>query len=211
MHLVVKQNCEKMKRVNPKDKWKTLVQRALNQDSRMDMIVLNEWQKYSKPEINLLIQLNDPEISLDSIKSQNAVHQILQNGSFEFIEQCLITSMGVEQCQFNNRFLPLFALFDKWIVEGLLPKYEREHIVHSLLLHLIENEDIHHLKLLLSNTSDVYHNRSNEVPDHIIEDDDEIRLRYSTEYPEINSDLLIRACEKNNFELIQALILAGYR
>ena len=65
-----------MKRINAKDRWKTLVQRALNQDSRMDMIVLNEWQKYSKPEIDLLIQLNDPEISLDSIKSQNDIHQI---------------------------------------------------------------------------------------------------------------------------------------
>ena len=63
-----------MKRINPKDRWKTLVQRTLNQDSRMDMIVLNEWQKYSKPEINLLTQLNDPEISLDSIKTQNDVH-----------------------------------------------------------------------------------------------------------------------------------------
>ena len=202
-----------MNRISAKDRWKTLVQRALNQDSRMDMIVSNEWQKYSKPEIDLLVQLNDPEIALDSIKSQCDILQILQNGKFEFIEQCLITSMGMEHYHFNNRFLPLFALIDKWVIDGLLPNCKRERIVHSLLLHLIENEDIHRIKLLLSNKSNVYHVKSNEVSDQNVEDDDASRLAHNdyTEYPETNSDLLIRACEKNNFELIQALILAGYR
>ena len=200
-----------MNRISAKDRWKTLVQRALNQDSRMDMIVLNEWQKYSKPEIDLLVQLNDPEISLDSIKSQCDILQILQNGKFEFIEQCLITSMGMEHYHFNNRFLPMFALIDKWVIDGLLPNCKRERIVHSLLLHLIENEGTHRLKLLLSDKNYVAHNRSNDLPDQNIEDKDATRLGYYTEHPEINSDLLIRACEKNNFELIQVLISAGHR
>ena len=82
-----------MKKTCGQERWKTLVRRAVSQDNRMNTIMFNEWQGFSKSEIDLLLQLNDVNIDLDSIKNRNDFLPILQNSSFEFIEKCLLTSM----------------------------------------------------------------------------------------------------------------------
>ena len=196
---------------NGKDRWKTLVRRAVSQDHRMNTIMFNEWQGFSNSEIDLLLQLKDVDIGLDSIKIKNDFLQILQNSSSEFIEKCLLISMGRDQTQFTNKFLPLFEMIDQWIIDGILINCDREKLLNSLLLHLIEHEDEPRLKLLLSNTSDVYQNRTKKLADQSRENDNMSTSDQDTEYPGINSTLLIRACEKNNFELVRILILAGYR
>ena len=200
-----------MNKINAKDKWHTIVHRVMNQDCRMDMIVMNKWQQFSKLEINLLLQLNDAEISFDSIKDQSDFLRILQDGTLEFIEQCLLTSMGVDQSQFNSKFLPLFSAIEKWIADGILINCEREKILDSLLLNFIEKEDEQSIRLILSNTSEIFRNQINVVGDHEEQEEDTSILSLSTEYPETNSAILIRACEKNKFHLIRDLILAGFR
>ena len=200
-----------MNKISAKDKWKTVIHRVMNQDCRMDMIVMNEWQQFSKLEIDLLLQLNNAEISFDSIKTQSDFLRTLQNGTIEFIEECLLTSMGVDQNQFNSKFLPLFTLIEEWIEDGILINCDREKILGSLLLHFIEKEDEQSIRLILSNTSEIFRNRINALADHNEQEEDTSVLSFCTEYPETNSGILIRACEKNNFHLIRDLILAGYR
>ena len=200
-----------MNKIGAKDKWHTIVHRVMNQDCRTDMIVMNRWQQFSKLEINLLLQLNDAEVSFDSIKNQNDFLRILQNGTPEFIEQCLLTSIGVDQSQFNSKFLPLFTVIEKWIVDGILINCERENILGSLLIHFIEKENEQSIRLILSSTSDIFRNQTNVLDDQNEQEEDTLISSFCTEYPETNSAILIRACEKNNFRIIRDLILAGYR
>ena len=92
----------------------------------------------------------------------------------------------------------------------MLINCNKEKLVNSLLLHLIENEDESRLKLLLSNTSNVYQTITKKLAGRNSDDDDMSALDLDTGHPSINSFLLIRACEKNNFNLVRILILAGY-
>ena len=200
-----------MNKIGAKDKWHTIVHRVMNQDCRTDMIVMNRWQQFSKLEINLLLQLNDAEVSFDSIKNQNDFLRILQKGTPEFIEQCLLTSIGEDQNQFNSKFLPLFTVIEKWILDGILINCEREKILSSLLLHFIEKEDEQSIRLILSNTSEIFRNGVTILADQNGQEEGTSTISFYTEYPETNSAILIRACEKNNFQLIRDLIFAGYR
>ena len=201
-----------MKKYPGKNKWQILVQRAVSEDHRNNRIVSNEWQGFTKIEVDLLLQINDANTTIESIKGRNDFLHNLENGSSKFLEQCLITSMGVNHQYFEEKFLPLFHLVEKWIMDGIIMSIDRDKLVQSLLLHVVENEDESCLKMLLSTTSHEFRQRMNISPATnnseqlgILEADTSIK------YPDNNSLLLMRACEKDNFDLVRILILAGYR
>ena len=201
-----------MKKFSGKNRWQVLVQRAVSEDHRNNRIVSNEWQAFTKKEVDLLLQINDANTTIESIKCRTDFLQILQNGSSKFLEQCLLTSMGVNRKYFEERFLPLFHLVETWIMDGIIISIDRDKLVQSLLLHVVENEDESCLKMLLSTTSPEFRQRmnispakSNSEPHGILATD------ASMKYPDNNCNVLMRACDKNNFDLVRILILAGYR
>lgn len=195
-----------MKKINGRDRWQVLARRAVSQDRRINRVISNEWQGFNKKEIDLLFQLEDTDVPIESLE----ILQILQNGSSAFLKQCLFTSMGEHRKYFEERFLPLFHRIEKWTVDGLVMSTDRNELVESLLLHLVENEDVGHLQLLLSKTSFRFRKTLNiasenhDTVDALSSDED-------TRYPQDNNIVLINACNRNNFDLVRILILAGYR
>ena len=113
---------------------------------------------------------------------------------------------------FQEKFLPLFHLVEKWILDGIVIGIERDDLVQSLLLHFVEDEDENSLKMLLSTTSHQYRQRMNvSSAKNNSNELDMLEIDTNRKYPNNNSMLLMRACEKNSFDMVRILILAGYR
>ena len=201
-----------MKKFGGRNRWQVLVQRAISENHRNNRIVSNDWQGFTKKEVDLLLQINDPNTTIESIKCQNDFLEILGNGSSKFVEQCLFTSMGINRQYFEEKFLPLFQLVEQLVLDGVIMSVGREKLVQSLLLHLVENEDLICLKMLLSATSHEFRKRMNISPaQNTSEQEGILTTNTSVKYPDNNCIILMRACAKNNFELVRILILAGYR
>ena len=104
-----------MKKIHGKDRWQLLVKRTLSYERRNIRVLSNDWQGFNKLEIDLLLQLEDEQITFDSIKEQSHLTQILQNGAPNFLEQCLYTTLGKNKRMLEDKFLPLFSHIDELV------------------------------------------------------------------------------------------------
>ena len=196
-----------MKKLNGRDRWQSLVHRAISHERRVSRIGSHAWQQFNEDEIDILLQLEDADKKIDTILKEDDFRKVLQNASSKFIEQCLWMSMGANRKWFEDKFLPLYNLLETWIVEGIMMAMTRHQLKESVLLHLIESEDLNCIQLLLSNTSHPQHQAT-----HILSTSSSSNHKIAkNNTTEENSIVLIRACERNNFEIVQILILAGYR
>lgn len=93
----------------------------------------------------------------------------------------------------------------------MVPNISKEKMLKLVLLYLVEKDDVESLKLLFPPANPHF---GQKLP--VFEDtNDSVRDDSSTdsimEYPKDNDVVLLRACSKNNFELVRILLLAGYR
>ena len=196
-----------MKKLNGRDRWQSLVHRAISHERRVSRIGSHAWQQFNEDEIDILLQLEDADKKIETILKEDDFRKVLQNASSKFIEQCLWTSMGSDRKWFEDKFLALYNLLETWIVEGIMITMTRHELIESVLLHLIDSEDLNCIQLLLSNTRHLQHQET-----HVSSTSSSSNHKIAKDNTaEENSIVLIRACERNNFEIVQILILAGYR
>ena len=196
-----------MKKLRGRDRWQSLVHRAISHERRVNRVGSHAWKQFDEDEIDVLLLLEDADINIETILKDDDFRRVLKNASSKFIEQCLWMSMGTNRKWFEDKFLPLYNLLETWIVEGIMMAMTRHQLKESVLLHLIESEDLNCIQLLLSYTSHPQHQET-----HILSTSSSSNHKIAKDNAtEENSIVLIRACERNNFEIVQILILAGYR
>ena len=136
--------------VSTKDKWRGLMKRTLSTVHKKKTLP-QEWQKYSDSQISLLLELQNPNSTYDSIKQTFDILAIFQNSSAEFLELCLSTCFDSSPfIDKNEKFLSLHIQVDNWICEGFLTSLSQESMHLSVLLHLIESENIEALRTMLA-------------------------------------------------------------
>ena len=199
-----------MKKLCGKEGWQSLVHRAVSHERKENRTGSHAWKQFKEDEIDVLLQLEDSDITIETILKDDDFRNVLQNASSKFIEQCLWTSMGTNGKCFQDQFLPLYNLLATWILEGIIMVMTRHELIESVLLHLIESEDVSCIQLLLSNASHHYHQKTHVSATGSMSDD-KLAKAETENFKESNSIVLIRACERNNFDIVRLLILAGYR
>ena len=199
-----------MKNLHGRDRWQSLVHRAVSHERKVNRIGSHPWKQFKEDEIDVLLQLEDSDVNIDTILKDDDFRNVLQNASSKLIEQCLWTSMGTNREWFQDKFLPLYNLLETWIVEGIIMAMTTHELIEAVLLHLIESEDANCTQLLLSNTSHHYHPKTHVYPTGSMSDD-KLAKAETENFKESNSIVLMRACERNNFDIVRLLILAGYR
>ena len=199
-----------MKNLNRRDRWQSLVHRAVSYERKANRIGSHAWKQFKEDEIDVLLQLEDSDIKIETILKDDDFLKVIQNSSSKFIEQCLWTSMGTDRKWFEDQFLPLYNLLETWIIDGIIITKTRHELLEAVLLHLIESEDVNCMQLLLSNTS--HHNhQETHVSATSSSSDDKIAKAKTKYFKKNNSIVLMRACERSNFDIVRLLILAGYR
>ena len=199
-----------MKNLHGRDRWQSLVHRAVSHERKVNRIGSHPWKQFKEDEIDVLLQLEDSDINIETILKDNDFRNVLQNASYKLIEQCLWTSMGTDRKWFEDQFLPLYNLLETWIIDGIIITKTRHELLEAVLLHLIESEDANCMQLLLSNTS--HHNhQETHVSATSSSSDDKIAKAKTKYFKKNNSIVLMRACERSNFDIVRLLILAGYR
>ena len=199
-----------MKKLRGRDRWQSLVHRAISHERRVNRVGSHAWKQFDEDEIDVLLLLEDADINIETILKDDDFRRVLKNASSKFIEQCLWTSMGTDRKWFEDEFLPLYNLLETWIVEGIIIAMTRHELIEAVLLHLIESEDVDCMQLLLSNTSHHYLHKTH-ISTTSSTSDDKIAKAKIEIFKENNSIVLMRACERNNFDIVRLLILAGYR
>ena len=126
---------------------------------------------------------------------------------FAFVHLCLLL---VHLCVLLSFYIEVMG----WITEGSLSIVTRENLELSMLLHLIESENVEALSTMLS----IISNRSKQKDILTVSmanidwnksyNDTSGDTRSNVDY---NYPALIRACYKNNFEIIRVFVSAGYR
>ena len=196
-----------MKKLRGKDGWQSLVHRAVSYERKANRTGSHAWKQFNEDEIDVLLQFEDSDIQIETLLKDDDFLKVIQNSSSKFIEQCLWTSMGTDRKWFEDQFLPLYNLLETWIIDGIIITKTRHELLEAVLLHLIESEDLNCIQLLLSNTRHLQHQET-----HISSTSSSSNHKIAKDNTaEENSIVLIRACERNNFEIVQILILAGYR
>ena len=199
-----------MKKLNGRDRWQSLVHRAISHERRISRIGYHEWRQFKEEEIGVLLQLEDSDIKIETILKDDDFLKVLQNASSKFIEQCLWTSMGTDRKWFEDQFVPLYNLLQTWIIDGIIITKTRHELLEAVLLHLIESEDVNCMQVLFSNTRHHYPPKTH-VSSTSSTNDDKIEKATTENFKKNNNIVLMRACERNNFDIVRLLILAGYR
>ena len=197
-----------------KRKWHTLVKRALNHERRYNQVLPNEWRGFSNAEVNMLFELADDEISIESVNEGLNFLTLLEEGSEDFLEQCLYASIRSNNRMIEDKFLPLFRQIDELVDNGKIKYMNKKKIHQSILYYVVERENVEALKTVLSEISlNASHQNPTFEREETISDGDVV-AQYDMERienPENNSDVLLSACGKNNYRMVQALVSAGYR
>ena len=181
-----------------KNKWQKAVERTLSIEKRKSRVLQKEWQNFSESEINLLLQLREGSIPYNSIIETSPFTELIQNGSKNFLLQCLSTTIINDKTHSGDKLVPLFYKIDEWIDVGVIRSIDKITLHHSILSHLVENEAADALKEILSIISPSL--RVNSATPNAF-----------NKYPEDNNVVLMMACRKNMFELVYPFVCAGYR
>ena len=139
----------------------------------------------------------------------------LQNATPLYVDICLKTCFDSSPLiDRNEKFLSLYFQVIGWITEGSLSIVTQEKVEQLMLLHLIQSENVEALRTMLSIMKDDSKEKDSLTVSMANNGRDK---RYNDTSRDIisnveyNSPALIRACCKNNFEIIQVFVSAGYR
>ena len=199
-----------MQNIKSRNKWQSVVRRAVSHERKQNRILPGAWKGFAHSEIDLLFRLEDRDATTETIKDEFALLALVQNGSASFIEQCLYTSMGTDKHSFQDRFIPFFQQINEWIHEGKITCITQSKLNQSLLLHLIERQEVDNIKLFLSVTNS-YYKHSTCISGDDTHDGEEITAKFTAVPPDDNDPALLLACHRKNYQVVQALVAAGYR
>ena len=200
--------------MDSKERWKGLMRRTLSNLHRRKALP-QEWQKFSDLQTSLLQQIDNPEVTYAMLQQRFPVLNMLQNGSSEYVHLCLRVCFDANpKIDKNEKFLSLYLQVLDWIRKGSILVVSQDQIEQVILCHLVECENTNALRIMLSlKGGELKFTEQNDVPIESITtptnyDDPSTNQSPDMEY---NYLPLIRACEKNNFNIIQSFVSAGYR
>ena len=105
-----------MNRKKEKTNWQSVVRKAVSQDRKYKRPLPNEWKDFSKFEIDILLRLEDDDVSISYIIEEFNFSKWLEKGSEAFLEQCLTTCISRNSKHiFETKFLPLLHLINELI------------------------------------------------------------------------------------------------
>ena len=197
-----------------KSKWHSVIQKALSHERRYNRVIPNEWRGFSNIEVNILFQLADEEVSIESIIEDRGLSILLEEGSEAFLEQCLYTCLGNNKRMLDDKFLPLMHHIDELMAGRKIKYTNSKRVHHTVLLHVVEKENADALKALLSTNSLNVNDQKPTLEREDSTSNEEIDTQSVRDYmgnTEDNSDVLLNACARNNYAMVQALVSAGYR
>ena len=200
-----------MERKLKKSNWHWVVRKALNKDRDNKRPLRSEWKEFSKSEVDILLLLEDDDVLINTLIDQLDFLKQIEIGSESFLVQCLVACISCQgQEDFETRFVILFNLIEDFISNRKITSTSRKSIRQSILIHLIEKEDTNNLsrllKLLHSNHEPIA--ESKDDAGRMNEEGEDI---FNNVYPQVNSEILIAACARNNHLIVQELVSFGYR
>ena len=90
-----------------KEKWKGLMERTLSNAYKKKSLP-QDWQKFSDPQISLLLKIQNLNTSFETIKHRFALLDTLQCASQEYLDICLKTCFDSSPLiDRNEKFLSL--------------------------------------------------------------------------------------------------------
>lgn len=159
-------------------------------------------------EVELLLQLQNDEISIDSILKNSNYVSVIKNGSQHLLKQCILAAINVSLD--DDKAILLLNHINQWIEEGEICSVKKNMLQESVLAYLVAKDDVDALKIMLSimNYTVCYKPSSTtELKLELCQHDSKTHVTT----PEENNIALIMACRTNNFDLVYALVSAGYR
>ena len=202
------------RKMESKERWKGLMRRTLSNLHRRKALP-QEWQKFSDLQTNLLIQIDNPEVTYAMLQQRFPLLNMFQTGSSEYVHLCIRVCFDANpKIDMNEKFLSLYLQILDWIRKDSILVVSQEQIEQVILCHLVECENANALRVMLSLKGGESKFRNiNDIPiDNIatITNYDDSKANQSPDV-EYNFLPLIRACEKNSFNIIQILVSTGYR
>ena len=92
---------------------KLLARQALDQEMKNSIAIPNEWRYFTKKEQNILLGLEDANISLGALIDQVDLILHIDEGSPTFVEQCIRCCLASDDnTSFGTKFLDLFHLIE---------------------------------------------------------------------------------------------------
>ena len=174
-----------------RDAAEIIIQKNKNRQIRA---VKSEWRKFSEKRIQFFKYLVNSEKDFESIKDQYDIPNLCQYTDEGFLEQCLVACIDQE-----DKIWPLFDEFEK--------------LFTNQTQCLIQFYETFILKLLELDKADSLHAVITHLENEMKESDNDKKLCYSTILEKLvkNSQLLMNACKKDNFDLVRALVGKGLR
>ena len=112
----------------------------------------------------------------------------------------------------DEKFLQLFVEVNTWIKNGSLNMISQELYHELVLMYFVDTDNADGFRRILSLIDDDHSQKTQEstVFVDIIQSGQYSNSKEST-FPDYNNPILMRACARNNFKIVQMLVLAGYR
>jgi hypothetical protein len=194
---------------NAKDNWNIVLDRTLCELRRQKISLPKEWEDFSDDEVNFLSMLRNEKETFDSIIKTIDILSLARNGSIDFLEQCVVTSLGKKCCKLEAKFLPYFNTIYEWIKSEnvKIPGYMCFDDI--VLLHLVEVENLEALKAVLIIINESSNQEIQQSDVELERDHNQKRQNNSTEA--YNNSAHMRACAKRNYKMIQLFVSYGYR
>ena len=202
------------RKVNNKEKWIGLMKRTLSHLNRRKALP-QEWLKFSDLQTSLLLNIQNPEVTYDTLHHRFPLLSMFQDGSSDYVHLCIRVCFDANpMIDKNEKFLSLYLQVLEWIREESLLVVTHNKVEEFILCHLVENENIEALRTMLS----IKEGHSNQKEPFTVSMANigtsasyGDSMRNESPNVEYNYSPLIRACEKNNFNVIQIFVSAGYR
>ena len=204
----------KQRKVNNREKWQFLMKRTLSQLHRRKALP-QEWQKFSDLQTTLLLNIANPEVTYEMLLQRFALLNIFQNGSSEYIHLCIRVCFDANpMIDKNEKFLSLYLQVLDWIKQQSILIVSQDQAEQAVLCHMVECSNTNALRIMMSiKAGDSKYIEPRSIPMENIEtqmQNDNLSTNQSPDM-EYNYYPLIRACEKNDFNLIQIFVSSGYR
>lgn len=176
-------------------KWQDVVDRAVT-NFRKNVFVKHEWKKFSDEEIGILRCFADQQQTFAEIRSQWDLLGYFNNDP-NFATHCLWICL--ETHQYQGKFMDLFKYMQVMIVDQvlhLLPQSanlgQMDTLYDAAFMKLVDLEETTDLANMLANA----HDPNNQNGLKSVKD---------------NNPALVKACRKDNFDLVRLFVAFGYR
>ena len=127
------------RKMESKERWKGLMRRTLSNLHRRKALP-QEWQKFSDLQTNLLIQIDNPEVTYAMLQQRFPLLNMFQTGSSEYVHICIRVCFDANpKIDKNEKFLSLYLQILDWIRKDSILLVSQDQMEQAILCHLVES------------------------------------------------------------------------